>query len=158
MTIGWATKTAAKRKLSVPHRSITSMIYVSTASPGLEQDDFQAIMATSQRNNQRFGITGLLVFNGFNFMQCLEGDRSAANELLNRIRMDERHSGMTLLGHQETFGRQFSQWNMAGQYLPVKQGLAQEGLSAILADAAVTAATRTLFQSFRSLGAKTPEQ
>lgn len=151
-------KTAANRKLFVPLQTITSLIYVSTARPGLDQDDFLAIMTTSQRNNQRFGITGLLVFNGFNFMQCLEGDPCATKELLHRIRLDERHSGMNILSHQQTSGRQFSQWDMAGQYLPVEQGLTQADLSAALSENAVTDATRTLFQSFRSLGPKQPER
>ena len=147
-------KTAANRKLSVPRQQFTSLIYVSTARPGLDQDDFLAIMTASQRNNQRFAITGLLVFNGFNFMQCIEGDSSATKELLHRIAVDERHSGMTIVSQQQLSGRQFSQWDMAGQYLPVDQGLAQAGLSAVLSDDAVTDATRMMFQSFRSLGAK----
>lgn len=142
----------------MPDQAITSLIYVSTATPGLDQDDFLALMTTSQRNNRRFGITGLLVFNGFNFMQFLEGDRSATNELMHRIRMDERHGGMNILSQQQAHRRQFSQWDMAGQYLPVSHGLAQSDLSALLSEVAVTDATRTVFQSFRSLGAKRPER
>jgi hypothetical protein len=140
----------------VPHRLITSLIYVSTARPGLDQEEFLAIMTVSQRNNQRLGITGLLVFNGFNFIQCLEGDRAAANDRLHCIGQDGRHSGMTILSHREAPGRQFGQWDMAGHYLPVQHGMAESGLTELLSGETVTDATRTLFQSFRSLGAKIP--
>ncbi|WP_417622872.1 BLUF domain-containing protein [Parasphingorhabdus sp.] len=142
----------------MPHRLITSLIYVSTAQPGLSEADFLAIMTVSQRNNQRLGISGLLVFNGSNFMQCLEGERAVANDRLHHIGLDERHSGLTIVSHREAPERQFAEWDMAGQYLPVQEGLAQTGLSKILSGNAVADTTRALFQSFRSLGAQLPGQ
>lgn len=140
----------------MPNRLITSLIYVSTAKPGLAEEDLQAIQTTAQRNNARLGITGLILFNGFNFMQCIEGDRASANECLNRIERDDRHSGMTVVSHCEIASPQFSQWRMFGPLLPVQSEWTQAALDQLLAGDAVTDATRTLFQSFGSLGAKTP--
>lgn len=139
----------------MPLRLITSIIYVSTARPGLVEEDLLAIQTSAQRNNARFGITGLILFNGFNFMQCIEGDRASANECLHRIELDDRHSGMTVITHGEISSPQFSQWRMFGALLPVQSEVAQAGLDHLLAGDAVTDATRTLFQSFGSLGAKT---
>ncbi|WP_417819020.1 BLUF domain-containing protein [Tritonibacter scottomollicae] len=135
---------------------IASLIYVSTARSGLGLDDFLKIMAVSQRNNQRFGITGLLAFNGLNFMQCLEGDRAATNECLHRIELDDRHSGVTVVNQREATRRQFSDWHMAGQYLPAGQGLGQTDLQQALSDDAVCVATRTIFRSFFTLGGNLP--
>tara|TARA_R110002033_G_scaffold45182_6_gene88458 strand:- start:401 stop:829 length:429 start_codon:yes stop_codon:yes gene_type:complete len=140
----------------VPNRLITSLIYVSTARPGLAEEDLLAIQISAQRNNARCGITGLILFNGFNFIQCIEGDRASANECLNRIERDDRHSGMTVVSHGEISSPQFSQWRMFGPLLPAQSEWAQAGLDQLLAGDAVTDATRTLFQSFGSLGAKTP--
>lgn len=142
----------------MPLPLITSLIYVSTARAGLSLDDFLGVMTVSQRNNQRLGITGLLVFNGLNFMQCLEGDRAAAKDRLHHIRLDDRHSGISILNQQETGNRQFSGWHMAGRYLPAEKSLGETGLLEILSDDAVSDATRTIFQSFRSLGGNLPGQ
>ncbi len=147
-----AARTTVQRKLSVPSRLITSLIYVSTARCDLSLEDFLGIMTVSQRNNQRFGITGLLVFNGTNFMQCLEGDKAATNDCLRKIGSDERHNGITILSHELRAKPEFSGWHMAGRYLPAEQCLGEASLAALLADEAVSEATRTLFQSFRSLG------
>ncbi|WP_373491072.1 BLUF domain-containing protein [Parasphingorhabdus sp.] len=125
---------------------------MSTAKPGLNHDDFQAIVQVAQCNNQRLGITGLMLFNGFNFIQCIEGERTAANDCLHRIGLDERHSGLTILNHHEMSGRQFAQSHMAGHYLPAESNGEQAGLSQLLSNHAVSDATRTYFQSFRSLG------
>lgn len=136
----------------MPPRLITSVIYVSTASAGLSRDDFLVVLKVSQRNNRRFGLTGLLVFNGTNFMQCLEGDRAAVNDRLHHIGLDERHGGLSIVSHRETPHQQFPRQPMIGRYLPAGQALGQADLLEILSDDAVSDATRTLFQSFRSLG------
>lgn len=141
----------------MPLRLITSLIYVSTARTGLSLDDFLAILTVSRRNNQRFGITGLLVFNGINFMQCLEGDKAATNDRLYQIGADDRHSGLTIVSQRETANQQFMGWHMAGRYLPAQLDSGQADLPELLSDDAVSDATRTLFQSFRSLGRGLPE-
>tara|TARA_R110000824_G_scaffold111734_3_gene260425 strand:+ start:1065 stop:1439 length:375 start_codon:yes stop_codon:yes gene_type:complete len=124
----------------------------------LSLDDFLAILTVSQRHNQRLGITGLLVFNGINFMQCLEGDKAATNDRLHHIGLDDRHSGLTVVSQLQTANQQFSDWPMAGRYLPATHGVGQTDLLELLSADAVSDATRTLFQSFRSLGACLPGQ
>lgn len=149
---GWASQTTAKRKSHVPIPSITSLIYVSTARPGLEHHDLLAIMSVAQSNNQRSGITGLILFNGFNFMQCIEGERAAAHDCLRRIERDDRHSGMTIISQREMPARQFNQWRMVGPSLPAQSDFADTDLSSLLYHQAVTEATRTQFESFLSFG------
>lgn len=138
----------------MPLRTITSLVYVSTSRPGLDQDDLLTIMTVSQRNNERAGITGLILFNGFNFMQCIEGERALANECLHRIGLDERHSGMTIISHREIAAPQFAESRMVSPFLASQPQLAKSDLAMLLSNAAVNEATRTLFQSFLSLGNK----
>lgn len=85
-------------------------------------------------------------------MQCLEGDKAATNDRLHQIGLDERHNGITILSQRQRLNQEFSEWHMAGRYLPAKQGMGEADLTALLSDDAVSDATRTLFQSFRSLG------
>jgi len=144
------------RKLCVSSRSITSLIFVSTVKPGLDRDDYLAIMSVTQRNNERFGLTGLLLSNGFNFMQCLEGDRAAVRDRIYYIGQDDRHSGVTILDHRESESRQFSQHYIAGRYFPGAHNCAQPELSKILDEIPVSELTRTLFRSFGSLGLQLP--
>jgi len=141
----------------VPHQSITSLVYVSTARPGLNQNDLLAIITAAQRNNPRFGITGLILFNGFNFMQCVEGERGAVNDCLRRIERDDRHSGLAIISRRDSAGRQFADWRMAGQSLPTQPGLTEADMLALLSRETVTEATRTLFLSFLSFGIRTPD-
>ena len=51
----------------------------------LAPDDLKGILAASQRNNQRVGITGALCLSSGIFLQQLEGDRTAVNTLYHRI-------------------------------------------------------------------------
>ncbi|WP_339693343.1 BLUF domain-containing protein [uncultured Parasphingorhabdus sp.] len=146
---------AATRKFHVP-ANLTSLIYVSTANAALSLDDFLAILTVSQRNNQRLGITGLLVFNGTNFMQCLEGDKAATNDLLHHIERDDRHNGLTVVSQSQTVKLQFASWHMAGRYLPEKHGMGHADLKEVLSADSVSNATRTVFESFRSLGGGLP--
>lgn len=70
------------------------------------------ILAASQRNNQRVGITGALVFDDRWFLQILEGDRTEVWKTLNRISDDERHSNVTIAEAIEIEERLFGNWWM----------------------------------------------
>lgn len=142
------------KELCVSPCSITSIIFVSTAKPGLGQEDFLAIKTVVQRNSERFGITGLLACNGFNFIQCIEGDPAAVEDLLYRIERDDRHSGMIVLSHGKAETRQFAQLHMVGRYWSLPQNSTQDELSTILAENSVSGVARMLFHSFNTLGVK----
>lgn len=140
----------------MPVPTIISLVYVSTARPGLDHDDLLAIEAVARRKNQESGISGLLLFNGFNFMQSIEGERTAVQDCLRRIERDDRHSGMTVVSQRETPRRQFAQWHMAGRSAAFQTELAEAGLMDLLSHETVAEATSTLFRSFLSFGIKAP--
>ncbi len=71
-------------------------LYVSTA-PGLERDDLKGIIESCERNNEERGITGLLVYNGRNFLQLLEGEEADLLWVMRRISTDPRHRGLSVL-------------------------------------------------------------
>ncbi|QJB70281.1 BLUF domain-containing protein [Parasphingorhabdus halotolerans] len=136
----------------MPKDLITALVYVSTADPGLVKDDLLAIRRVAESNNQHSQITGLLTYNGTNFMQLIEGTASAVNECAHIIGLDDRHNGMTVLTRTEHSGRQFPDWTMASYFLQYENSVLSDQLMEMLAKPSVDPKTREVFNSFRSLG------
>ncbi len=90
---------------------LTQLIYCSRPL-GLDKEQVSAILAESRVHNDRHGISGILLFNGSIFLQCLEGQRVAVNATYQRILQDERHEKPMLLSYREVSERQFADWNM----------------------------------------------
>jgi len=127
-----------------------SIIYVSTATIPLAPDQLQTLAGEAAEKNEPRGITGLLAYNGFNFMQLLEGDEDAVEERLDRIKDDPRHSGVVVVRRETVEGRECGAWSMAARTTP----LAGLGPADVLRDAlpdSLREETRRLFSSFASL-------
>jgi hypothetical protein len=86
-------------------------LYISTA-PTLSRDEVDAILATSARNNPAREITGLLLYNGRNFLQLIEGEEEELVALMLRITEDPRHSGITVLDRRAIAQRTCPDWAM----------------------------------------------
>lgn len=87
-------------------------IYASHKRDSLTVEDIESILADSRSNNSRAEITGVLCFSHEYFLQCLEGDRAAVNELYNRITRDDRHLEPFMLDYAEIDERSFARWAM----------------------------------------------
>ena len=70
------------------------------------------ILEQSRRNNPGRGITGILCYNGEQFIQVLEGGRDEVCELYNTLARDPRHVQMRILVYEEIAERRFSGWTM----------------------------------------------
>jgi hypothetical protein len=90
---------------------LSQYLYISTA-PSLSRDEVDAILATSARNNPARGVTGLLLYNGRNFLQLLEGEKSEVDALMARISKDSRHSGVSVLYNADIEVRRCPEWAM----------------------------------------------
>lgn len=93
--------------------SISRLVYVSTAHPDLMLTDIDAIVDTARARNEAEGITGLLIFNGFNFMQLLEGPPESVERVFASICKDTRHSGVVRILSASAGDRVFGGWTMA---------------------------------------------
>lgn len=78
--------------------------------------DFLDILEVSRANNERDGITGVLLFCNNNVVQCLEGSREAVNQAYARIIRDKRHQNPLLVDYRVLAARLFSSWSMG--YVP----------------------------------------
>ena len=98
-------------------RVFRSVIYTSSAAPGLSVRDLDDILAVSRRNNAGWHLTGVLLFEGGTFLQVVEGPAWPLAKALSRIQADQRHSKMDVLSDYETDRRYFPQWAMGSREL-----------------------------------------
>ena len=91
---------------------LKSLAYTSLARPDLSSADVRAIHQTARHLNALDGVTGLLIYNGRQFLQVIEGAESAINDLLQRLRADPRHSGLTVESQRFIDDREFPDWAM----------------------------------------------
>ena len=68
-----------------------AIVYVSTASETLDENEIKQILTSTEECNNKNNITGLLLFSEGNFFQVIEGDKQVIMELFENIKEDDRH-------------------------------------------------------------------
>jgi hypothetical protein len=128
------------------------LTYISTARQGLDEAATAALLATSQRNNRRAGLTGLLLYDGVRFLQALEGEAEPLLATFARIKADPRHRACVELGRTDVDARSFGEWHMAWQRIdtPGDRGALIETIDRLVARVP-DPTTRALFTSFARL-------
>lgn len=109
-----------------------SIVYVSTATRSLNLEALEEMLEVSRRNNQRDGITGMLLYVEGNFMQAIEGAPDRIGDLYQRLHRDPRHHAVTTLVDEPLAHRHFAQWSMAFRQATLATIKAQEGFSDFL--------------------------
>lgn len=92
---------------------LLALVYVSCACGPLPAADIDAMLALATRRNRDCGVSGLLVFDGGTFMQCLEGPAPAVLATFERIRVHPWHQPVTELLRCALVRREFADWPMA---------------------------------------------
>lgn len=91
---------------------LQSLTYTSVAGRALDDGELERILYSAQTNNALDGITGFLLFNGHAFLQVLEGVGPAIDDVMGRIRADQRHRDVTVVDDRSIEGRAFPDWTM----------------------------------------------
>jgi len=97
--------------------ALSSLLYASSAKPGITAQDIEDIAATARKVNAELGVTGILAFDGKGFAQILEGEGAVITALFEKIERDRRHFGCVLLSFREIEDRRFDDWTMACRQL-----------------------------------------
>lgn len=105
------------------------LAYISAASPDLEITDMEAILNAAVRRNEELGVTGVLLFNGLNFLQILEGAPEAVAQVYSLIIADRRHSGVVTILDEQTEEQIFPDWSMQLAIVPSNAGSLPTGMS-----------------------------
>ncbi len=90
------------------------LIYTSDKFEYLGLADLREILAESEKNNAKLGITGLLLVLDKKFFQVLEGPSTEMNTLYEKIMRDLRHKNPNLLSYTQIHDRQFKEWSARG--------------------------------------------
>lgn len=109
--------------------SLSNLIYLSTASPGLTSEEIGAILDTSRLRNRERAITGMLLLSRGNFMQVLEGEADALDETMRRILEDKRHHDVIVLEKEPILSRSFAEWSMGFRALEAADAASHEGFA-----------------------------
>ena len=88
------------------------VLYLSTLAPDAPLKVVASIASQARKANQAAGITGLLVFDGMQFCQHIEGPRKAVLALTERIRHDPRHVDVDILHHGPLAQRRFRHFGL----------------------------------------------
>ncbi len=99
------------------------LVYMSTPTRSLSDEEISAILAAATRNNGRNGITGILIQDGKRFLQYLEGSQDKVEETFARIASDSRHHAIFRLKSGIIDRRQFPGWNMASKTVDESRSL-----------------------------------
>lgn len=99
------------------------LVYFSTAQLGLDQSALEAIMAAAVAHNRAADVTGVLLFNGLNFLQALEGPEPVLARLYARIERDPRHAGVTIIKREMIEAITFPDWGMKLTQVPRSESM-----------------------------------
>ena len=108
-------------------------VYISTAD-AIDQSGIGSILSSCQRNNKEHSITGLLLYNGRNFLQLLEGDVEDLSWVMRRIEADPRHTGVSIIEDIAIGARACPDWLMRHISIADEVSKRREELDAQLPD------------------------
>ncbi|HZV84039.1 MAG TPA: BLUF domain-containing protein [Brevundimonas sp.] len=90
------------------------LVYESAATGTTESfGNLAVILAESERNNDRDGLTGALAAHRDRYVQVIEGPAQTLDALLRRLEGDPRHRDIVVIGREPITERRFGRWTMA---------------------------------------------
>lgn len=93
------------------------IIYCSQATYDVAPDELLALLDVCRRNNEKSGLSGMLLYSNQSFLQVLEGDPDALADAYGRIEVDDRHTDLRLLADVTTAGALFPDWTMGFEHI-----------------------------------------
>jgi hypothetical protein len=82
---------------SQPNPDPLHVVYISRLAPNEDYRAFGAVCRTARAMNPKWGVGGVLLFDGERFCQWLHGSADAIGRLLTNIALDQRHVDFKIL-------------------------------------------------------------
>jgi hypothetical protein len=94
--------------------SLEHVIYASVATQQLGAAQLTELLEKARVANERAGLTGMLLHtdSDSSFFQVLEGEPATIDQLLLKLRLDDRHSHLTIIIREPIAERAFADWTM----------------------------------------------
>ncbi len=99
----------------MPDSKLESIVYVSSAVRLLNLEEISHLLSRARERNEEYGVTGVLLYIGGNFMQYIEGPGESLDVIYKIIQEDKLHTGIILISREDIEDRQFGSWSMAFQ-------------------------------------------
>ena len=93
------------------------IIYCSQATSDVSPDELVALLELSRANNQRAGLSGMLLYSSQSFLQVLEGEDEPLRATYARILTDERHMNLRMLMNADVASAMFPDWTMGFEHV-----------------------------------------
>ena len=88
------------------------LVYASSSVKPCSSDELLQLLDKARQNNEKLGITGMLLYKDGDFMQVLEGDEAQVHSLSAQIAKDPRHKDMVTILEGHCTEREFPDWSM----------------------------------------------
>ena len=103
------------------------LVYTSDATRPMSERDLEQLLFQSQRNNTRYGITGLLLYTDMKFVQVIEGEKVNIMNLFENIKSDMRHTNVSVLIKGKISQRRYPEWYMGYKSMLPEEVMAKIG-------------------------------
>lgn len=93
------------------------IIYCSQSTADISPEELVALLELSRRNNERAGLSGMLLYSSQSFLQVLEGQDEALRATYARIIVDDRHTNLRMLMNADVAAPLFPDWTMGFEHV-----------------------------------------
>ena len=97
------------------------IVYFSSWTEPFQEEDLSTVLKQSRQNNNKTGITGVILYVRGNVIQVLEGEKEAINTLYERIERDQRHTNVIPVLNRPIAQRLFAAWSMGYETITTRQ-------------------------------------
>jgi len=94
---------------------LRQVVYISAATQHFSAEALEELLARARANNERNGMTGILLYHDLSFLQIVEGTRDDVDRLMARIRRDPSHASLRIVQDESVPERDFRSWAMASR-------------------------------------------
>jgi hypothetical protein len=88
------------------------IIYLSSAVKYLSDEEIGMLLKQSRNRNRENNISGVLLYIEGDFLQVIEGEKEAIENIFENIKKDSRHKGIICVFNQKVEKREFPDWSM----------------------------------------------
>jgi len=86
--------------------------YVSRTEEPMSSEGLLALLSQCRTNNEKLGVTGMLLYGNGTFLQVVEGEDAVIDELVASIAKDPRHAEVEIIERKTIDKRQYAEWSM----------------------------------------------
>lgn len=120
------------------HLKMYYIIYSSYTALSFNDEELRTLLVKARENNQKLGVTGMMLYFDGKFIQLIEGDEKTVKQLYETIFNDPRHDRNIILREGTTENRFFSEWSMSFKSISPEELVTVDGYQDLKAAGGIT--------------------